>query len=144
MQSFFISALGSQIYAMAGMVTQLHFQANAPGSFRGENTQNNGDGFYQQKFTARAMAPADFKAWIDRRQDKGHSHDVRGLRRRSAKEHGERDPPALVSADQMPTRVLYFSDVPPDLFHAWFGLSMGMLPRPRSPAAARPRAAKPE
>jgi cytochrome o ubiquinol oxidase subunit II len=40
MQSFFIPSLGSQSYAMAGMVTKLHLKANGPGSFRGENTQN--------------------------------------------------------------------------------------------------------
>jgi cytochrome o ubiquinol oxidase subunit II len=56
MQSFFIPALGSQIYAMAGMVTKLHLLANAPGSFRGENTQFNGNGFYLQAFTATARA----------------------------------------------------------------------------------------
>ena len=32
MQSFFVPALGSQIYAMAGMVTRLHLQASAPGN----------------------------------------------------------------------------------------------------------------
>lgn len=71
MQSFLISALGSQIYAMPGMVTKLHLLANAPGSFRGENTQYNGTGFYQQDFTAKAMAPADFEAWIKRVQTTG-------------------------------------------------------------------------
>ena len=71
MQSFLISALGSQIYAMPGMVTKLHLLANAPGSFRGENTQDNGTGFYQQDFTAKAVAPADFEAWIKRVQTTG-------------------------------------------------------------------------
>jgi hypothetical protein len=42
MQSFFIPSLGSQIYTMAGMVTKLHLEAEAPGNFRGENIQYNG------------------------------------------------------------------------------------------------------
>ncbi|MGH7156133.1 MAG: cytochrome ubiquinol oxidase subunit II, partial [Acetobacteraceae bacterium] len=64
MQSFFIAALGSQIYAMPGMITRLHLLANAPGRFRGENTQFNGTGFYQQNFVATAMTRDDFEAWI--------------------------------------------------------------------------------
>lgn len=64
MQSFFIPALASQIYAMGGMVTQLNLQADRPGRFLGENTMYNGDGFYQQKFPAVAMAPTDFDAWV--------------------------------------------------------------------------------
>jgi cytochrome o ubiquinol oxidase subunit 2 len=66
MQSFFIPALGSQIYAMGGMVTQLNLQASQPGASLGENTMYNGDGFHQQKFTARATSPADFEAWVDK------------------------------------------------------------------------------
>jgi cytochrome o ubiquinol oxidase subunit II len=116
MQSFFIPALGSQIYAMAGMVTRLHLQANAPGSFRGENTQYNGDGFSQQKFSALAMTPADFKAWTDLVKAKGipmtsATYDV--IRQRST----VKDTRQALSANQMPTGVIYFSDIPPSLFH---------------------------
>lgn len=64
MQSFFVPALGSQIYAMGGMVTQLNLEAGKPGLSLGENTMYNGDGFHQQKFIAQAMSPADFKAWV--------------------------------------------------------------------------------
>jgi cytochrome o ubiquinol oxidase subunit 2 len=49
LQSFVVPALGSQIYAMPGMVTHLHLVAKAPGSFLGENTQYNGEGFEKQK-----------------------------------------------------------------------------------------------
>lgn len=115
MQSFFIPALGSQIYAMAGMVTQLHLQANTAGSFRGENTQYNGDGFYQQKFTARAMTPADFTAWTDLVKAKGiplTSTTYAAIQRRSTVKETRQ----ALSADRMPTGALYFSDVPPGLF----------------------------
>lgn len=64
MQSFFIPSLGSQIYAMGGMVTQLHLEASRAGRFLGENTMYSGKGFHQQKFTAVAMSPDDFKAWV--------------------------------------------------------------------------------
>ena len=116
MQSFFLSALGSQIYTMAGMVTQLHLQADAPGNFRGENTQYNGDGFYQQKFTAQAMNPADFKAWIDLVKSTGIPMTAATyaiIRQRTTVNETRH----ALSADQMPAGVLYFSDVPPGLFH---------------------------
>ena len=103
MQSFFIPALGSQIYAMAGMVTHLHLQANAPGSFRGENTQYNGDGFYQQKFTAQAMTPANFNAWIDLVKTKGiplTSTTYAAIQRRGTVKETRQ----VLSANQMPTR----------------------------------------
>lgn len=64
MQSFFIPSLGSQIYAMGGMVTQLHLEASRPGRFLGENTMYSGKGFHQQKFTAVGMRPDAFKAWV--------------------------------------------------------------------------------
>ena len=41
MQSFLVPKLAGQIYAMAGMQTQLNLQADAPGRFWGENTQFN-------------------------------------------------------------------------------------------------------
>jgi cytochrome o ubiquinol oxidase subunit 2 len=64
MNSFFIPALGGQIYAMAGMQTQLNLRADAPGRFVGRNTQYSGRGFADQHFAAVAMTPADFDAWV--------------------------------------------------------------------------------
>lgn len=64
MQSLQIPALGSQIYAMGGMVTQLNLRADGPGRFMGENTMYNGDGFHQQKFTAVSMPADRFAQWV--------------------------------------------------------------------------------
>src|SRR5215204_2770031 len=64
MNSFFIPALGGQIYAMAGMQTQLNLRANEPGRFVGRNTQYSGRGFSDQHFAAIAMTPLDFDVWI--------------------------------------------------------------------------------
>ncbi|HEX8757124.1 MAG TPA: hypothetical protein VF745_12365 [Steroidobacteraceae bacterium] len=66
MQSFFIPALGSQIYAMPGAVTRLHLEASRPGRFQGENAQFNGAGYFQQHFLAQALEPAAFAAWVSR------------------------------------------------------------------------------
>ncbi len=50
MNSFFIPQLGSQIYAMAGMVTKLHLIANEPGTFDGISANYSGAGFTGMKF----------------------------------------------------------------------------------------------
>lgn len=131
MQAFFIPALGSQIYAMPGMITKLHLQANAPGSFRGENTQFNGKGFYQQNFIARAMTPADFNAWIERVRSEGiplsdKTYDA--IRRRSTLN----DTRKALGAGETGNNPLYFSDVSPNLFdkvvQSFMSSSMGTRP----------------
>ena len=79
MQSLFIPALGSQIYAMGGMVTQLHLQANKPGRSMGENTMYNGNGFHQQQFSAQAMTPANFSEWVNKVRATGIPLDAQAL-----------------------------------------------------------------
>jgi cytochrome o ubiquinol oxidase subunit 2 len=64
MQSILMPRLAGQIYAMAGMRTQLNFAAGAPGSFRGENTQFNGMGFQNQTFAVTALDARDFARWL--------------------------------------------------------------------------------
>jgi len=64
MQSFLMPRLAGQIYAMAGMRTQLNFEANAPGSFLGENVQFNGMGFQNQKFEVAALDADGFARWL--------------------------------------------------------------------------------
>lgn len=65
MQSFRISALVGQIYAMPGMRTVLNFQASEQGETRGENTQYNGDGFPQQRFPVKALPEAEWRQWVE-------------------------------------------------------------------------------
>ncbi|MCV0425439.1 MAG: ubiquinol oxidase subunit II [Roseibium sp.] len=63
MNSLMIPALGGQIYAMAGMRSELNLLANEPGVFTGRNTMYSGDGFADQHFKAHAMNEADFNSW---------------------------------------------------------------------------------
>jgi cytochrome o ubiquinol oxidase subunit 2 len=64
MQSILMPRLAGQIYAMAGMRTQLNFAASAPGSFWGENVQFNGAGFQNQKFAVEALDAGGFARWL--------------------------------------------------------------------------------
>jgi cytochrome o ubiquinol oxidase subunit 2 len=63
MQSLLMPQLAGQIFAMDGMTTQLNFEISKPGTYLGENTQYNGDGFRQDKFTVEAVPPGQFEKW---------------------------------------------------------------------------------
>ncbi|MHB8353154.1 MAG: ubiquinol oxidase subunit II [Burkholderiales bacterium] len=64
MNSFFIPRLGGQIYAMAGMQTELNLQADSVGTYPGLSTQFSGSGFSGMRFEARAAPPQEFQRWV--------------------------------------------------------------------------------
>jgi cytochrome o ubiquinol oxidase subunit 2 len=64
MNSFFIPALGGQIYAMAGMQTKLHLIANQNAEMDGISANYSGAGFTGMKFKAIATSQEDFNAWV--------------------------------------------------------------------------------
>src|SRR5208283_2837606 len=71
MNAFFIPQLGSMIYTMNGMTTQLNLRADAAGTFLGESSHFSGDGFADMHFDVQA-APADqFATWIESTRNKG-------------------------------------------------------------------------
>lgn len=120
MQSFLIPALGSQIYAMAGMVTKLNLEASTIGDFAGENTQFNGVGFQEDRFRALAITPSEFSGWVAKvkssplRLDRA-TYDILdqdGTAAQAAKTLG-REPGA--------DGTIYFSSVPPGFFRALVG-----------------------
>jgi cytochrome o ubiquinol oxidase subunit 2 len=71
MNSFFIPQLGSQIYTMAGMTTQLNLQADNPGSYEGISAQFSGPGFSDMRFTLRAESGEDFATWVAKTREQG-------------------------------------------------------------------------
>jgi cytochrome o ubiquinol oxidase subunit 2 len=64
MNVFFIPQLGSMIYTMNGMRTQLNLDADAPGIFRGQSSHFSGDGFSDMHFDVHAVPPDQFRAWV--------------------------------------------------------------------------------
>jgi cytochrome o ubiquinol oxidase subunit 2 len=117
MQSFFIPALGSQIYAMAGMVTELNLKADRLGQLIGRNTQFNGTGFQQQHFMVSVMAPQDFAAWVETVRARGKSLDAASYRVLSRRSTAAQAKAQLgMTQDQAAKSVLYFSGVKPNLF----------------------------
>jgi cytochrome o ubiquinol oxidase subunit II len=64
MNSFFIPQLGSQIYTMPGMTTQLNLQADKPGIYDGLSAQFSGPGFSDMRFVLRAESGEGFAGWV--------------------------------------------------------------------------------
>jgi cytochrome o ubiquinol oxidase subunit 2 len=64
MTAFFVPQLGSMIYTMNKMGTQLHLLANDPGTFRGLATQLSGDGFADMHFEVVAKTASEFYDWL--------------------------------------------------------------------------------
>jgi cytochrome o ubiquinol oxidase subunit 2 len=148
MQSLHIPALGSQIYAMGGMVTQLHLQADRPGRSLGENNMYNGNGFYQQRFTAVAMTPEGFDAWASEVRSSGIALNEQILKVISQR-NTRAELNAALSQPRSPDGNVYFSGATAALFPAVVMATMGgtmVAPAkaPQEPAnAAAPAARKP-
>ncbi|MCJ2103508.1 ubiquinol oxidase subunit II [Methylobacterium sp. E-046] len=62
--TFFVPQLGSMIYTMNGMATQLNLQANREGSFYSLSTHLSGDGFSDMNFETRVVPPEAFANWF--------------------------------------------------------------------------------
>ncbi|SEN08973.1 cytochrome bb3 quinol oxidase subunit 2 [Sphingomonas gellani] len=63
LNTFFVPRLGSQIYAMNGMRSQLNLQADKPGTYWGQSAHYSGDGFSDMNFRAFAVPVAQFGQW---------------------------------------------------------------------------------
>lgn len=64
MSAFWVPRLGSQIYSMNSMASQLNLVANQAGVFDGYNTNINGEGYADMKFQVNALSKNDFDRWI--------------------------------------------------------------------------------
>jgi cytochrome o ubiquinol oxidase subunit 2 len=78
MNAFFIPQLGSMIYTMNGMTTQLNLRADAPGTFHGLSSHYSGDGFSDMHFDVRAVSPDEFDSWIQGTRNAGPTLDPAG------------------------------------------------------------------
>jgi cytochrome o ubiquinol oxidase subunit 2 len=101
MNSFWIPQLGGQIYAMTGMVTLLHLQANNAGIYKGLSANYSGEGFARMRFTAEAMSEGAFAEWIRQTKDSPAFLDNESYRALSA--------PSL-------SEPLYYGSVNPTLY----------------------------
>jgi cytochrome o ubiquinol oxidase subunit 2 len=72
---FFVPRLGSQIYAMNGMTSQLNLQADQPGTYPGLSAHFNGDGFADMHFDVQAVTLQHFAAWATQTHSSGPALD---------------------------------------------------------------------
>jgi len=75
MNSFFVPQLGSQIYTMAGMTSELNLLADTPGVYRGLSAQFSGDGFSDMHFNVKVVTASDFAAWLAKVRGSGEKLD---------------------------------------------------------------------
>jgi cytochrome o ubiquinol oxidase subunit 2 len=103
MTSFFIPQLGSQIYAMGGMQTQLNLLADKPGTYAGHNNQISGIGYANMHFKAHAVSREEFDAWVEKVRRSPEKLDLNRYEQ-------------LTKPNAGYYPVTYFSAVKPDLF----------------------------
>lgn len=117
MNSFFIPALGGQIYAMAGMQTKLHLIANENAEMEGISANYSGAGFTGMKFKATATTQEEFDAWVN---------EVK----KAPKKLEQAEYAALAKQSQNNPVELY-SSVTPNLFQTIVDKYEGMKPGPK-------------
>lgn len=80
MNSFLIPQLAGQVYAMAGMKTDLNVIADEPGVFKGLSANYSGHGFSRMRFTAHAVSDADYSAWVQKVKAANSTLDTAALK----------------------------------------------------------------
>ena len=123
MNAFFVPQLGSMIYTMNRMATDLNLIADKPGEFLGESAMFSGDGFAGMHFNVEAVPPDRFKAWVDETRSSGG----RTLDSDAYKE---------LSKQSINIAPFVFSDIEPDLFQRI--LTQALPPGPGPESAAYP------
>jgi cytochrome o ubiquinol oxidase subunit II len=102
MNAFFIPQLGSMIYTMNGMRTQLNLRADEPGTFHGLSSHFSGDGFSDMHFDVQAVPTDRFATWIDAARNAGPTLDANSY--------------AALTSQSVATSPYTFRSVDPELF----------------------------
>lgn len=93
---FFVPRLGSMIYAMPGMVSQLNLQADRPAVLFGESAHFSGDGFSDMQFQVKSVPADQFAAWVQSAKGGGPALDRAAYGELS--KQSQNVPPAVYSA----------------------------------------------
>jgi len=112
MNVFFIPQLGSMIYTMNGMRTQLNLRADAPGTFRGQSSHYSGDGFSDMHFDVQAVPTEQFTAWIEATRNTGPVLDTQSYAA-LAKQSIDANPFTFRSADPELFQQIVTQKLPP-------------------------------
>jgi cytochrome o ubiquinol oxidase subunit 2 len=118
MNAFFIPQLGSMIYTMNGMATQLNLRADAPGTYRGLSSHYSGDGFSDMHFDVQVVTADRFSAWVTATRNAGPALDPASY--------------AALSRQSINTHPFTFGRTDPDLFRNIITQALPPGPGPRS------------
>jgi len=66
-----VPQLGSQIYTMSGMMSQLWLQADNQGTYVGRSANFSGDGFADMHFAVDAVSAGQFVQWVSASRTNG-------------------------------------------------------------------------
>jgi cytochrome o ubiquinol oxidase subunit 2 len=102
--AFFVPQMGSMIYTMPRMTTQLNLQSDKQGIFEGRSAQFSGDGFPGMEFKVNAVTPQQFAAWAGSARGSSLVLDGRTYQ--------------LLSKPTSNVKPMTFSNVAPGLFEA--------------------------
>jgi len=122
MNAFFVPQLGSMIYTMNGMITQLHLQADRAGDYNGLSAQFSGDGFPDMKFVVHAVPQNGFAEWVAGVRRTGPALDRAGY---------------ADLAKQSTAQPFTFSQIDPALFNAVVTQQIPPQPGPGSQRAEK-------
>ncbi|MGD0493811.1 MAG: ubiquinol oxidase subunit II [Steroidobacteraceae bacterium] len=111
--ALFVPQLGSMIYSMARMTTQLNLQADNPGTFQGLSGMFSGDKFSDMHFEVRAVTADAYQQWVAAAKESGSALDREAYARLAQ------------SADSAP--VMSYKSIDPTLFGA---IVAGTAPEP--------------
>lgn len=113
MTSFFIPQLGSQMYAMGGMQTQLNLMADEPGVYEGKNIEYSGVGYDTMHFKVIAKTREEFDSWFVEAREQNNPLDMAA--------YNELNQPIV----DYPVTI--FSSVEPGLFNHVMSIFMGWM-----------------
>lgn len=125
MNTFFVPQLGSMIYAMNGMESELNLLADKPGVLYGQSAHYSGDGFSDMNFRVRIVPPEAFAQWTAGLRGGGQTLNA-GTYRELARQ----------SQDVAP---FAFSHVQPGLFDAVVRQYLPPAPGPNEGRGGNPR-----
>jgi len=119
--AFFVPQMGTMIYTMPRMTTQLNLQADKPGVYDGLSAQYSGDGFSGMQFKVHAVPREQFAAWAQGVRGSGQALDGKAY--------------AALAKPSSYLRPMTFGSVAPNLFQA---ILADQAPRPISPKTTPP------
>jgi cytochrome o ubiquinol oxidase subunit 2 len=127
--SFFVPQMGTMIYTMPRMATQLNLRADKPGEFQGLSAHFSGDGFPGMQFKVQSLPADQFAMWAQGARGAGPALDPRSY--------------AELSTPSSYVKPMTYGAVTPGLFDAIVNDKVRQLHLPQAAPPAKNNSAVP-